>query len=59
MKINKEEVFEYLDGLRITGSTNMFGAGPYIVDAFNISKKEAKSLLIEWMDTFSERHKNN
>lgn len=55
--VNKEEVFKYLDDLRETGSTNMFGATPYIVEAFDVDKRTARSLLREWMDTFDERHK--
>ena len=52
----KQEVFEYLDRLRKSGRTNMFGAGPYLEEEFGIGRKEASVLLKEWMDTFSERH---
>lgn len=45
----EEEVFEYLDGLRESGVTNMFGATPYIVREFSISKNEARELLTKWM----------
>ncbi len=53
---NKEEVFVYLDELRESGVTNMFGAASYIQKEFDAEKAEAKSLLVEWMKTFSERH---
>lgn len=52
----KQEVFEYLDDLRESGVTNMFGASSYIEDEFGIERKEARDLLLEWMRTFSERH---
>jgi hypothetical protein len=53
----KEEVFEFLDDLRETGVTNMYGATSYIVAAFGfINKKTAGELLAEWMTTFHERH---
>jgi hypothetical protein len=52
----EQEVFEYLDQLRESGATNMFGARPYIVDEFGIDKNEAGQLLQKWMGTFSERH---
>jgi hypothetical protein len=55
-EIDKEKVFEFLDKLRESGATNMFGASPYIEKAFNIGDKEARSLLVEWMETFSQRH---
>ena len=56
LDIIKEEVFEYLDALREIGAVNMFGAGQYIEDAFDLKKSEARYLLGEWMRTFSERH---
>ena len=55
--MNREEMFVYLDNIRETGKINMFGAAPYLQDAFGLSRYEAKDILLEWMDTFSERHK--
>ncbi len=55
--MNKEEYFVYLDNIRETGAINMFGAGPYLQDAFGLSRYEARDILVEWMDTFVERHK--
>jgi len=54
--IFKDEVFVYLDNLRESGITNMFGAGVYIQSEFDVDKKEARALLMEWMQTFAERH---
>ena len=54
--VDKESVFKYLDMLRETAVTNMVGAVPWIVNAFDIDKKEARVLLLEWMETFEERH---
>jgi len=48
----KKEVFDYLDALRESGATNMFGAGPYLVSAFSFDKKEAREWLKYWMDEF-------
>ena len=53
--MNKEEVFLFLDALRETGATNMWGAGVYLQEAFDMNKSEAKQYLLEWMRTFSER----
>lgn len=52
----EENVFTYLDALRESGITNMFGAAPYIEDKFGVSRKEAVKLLCEWMETFDKRH---
>ena len=49
-------IFRYLDDLRESGKTNMFGAVPYIVKAFNITKYDAQRHLVKWMATVGERH---
>jgi hypothetical protein len=56
MTVDKNDVFEYLDNLRESGDTNMFGAGPYVELMFGVPRREAKALVLEWMKTFSERH---
>lgn len=49
-------VFVFLDNLRESGETNMFGAVPYIRNAFGLNYVEARELLKEWMFTFGTRH---
>jgi len=61
MSIEKPEIVEeahlvYLDDLRDSGETNMFGAGPYVEATFDLNKKEARSIVKYWMETYSERH---
>ena len=52
-----EEHLLFLDDLRESGVTNMYGAGIYLTDEFqSLSSKEASKILIYWMQTFSERH---
>lgn len=51
-----QEQLEYLDELRESGATNMFGAAPYVETAFDVSRREATAILMVWMETFSERH---
>ena len=53
---NRETLFEYLDALRDSGVTNMFGAGAYLQDAFGLSRYEAKDVVLAWMETFRQRH---
>ena len=48
--------FEYLDELRESGETNMYGAGSYLADEFGLERRKAREVLSEWMRTFSERH---
>lgn len=55
---SKQEHLEYLDELRESGVTNMFGAAPYLQRAFGLSPEDAQQSLIEWMETFAERHPN-
>jgi len=52
----REDVFQYLDVLRETGIVNMFGAAPYVAEAFDLDDKEARALLVAWMDSFTQRH---
>lgn len=55
----EQEVLEFLNILRDSGATNMFGAVPYIKDEFELDSKEAKSLLMLWMANFNDEGKYN
>lgn len=52
----KEQMFVYLDELRESGVTNMYGARPYLQQEFDLDKKVAGEILSEWMRTFGTRH---
>jgi len=52
----KETYLTYLDRLRESGVTNMFGAAPYLVERFNVSRNDAREILMHWMKTFETRH---
>ncbi len=53
----KESYFYFLDDLRKTGITNMYGAAPYLRKEFSgLSEKQSVDILSEWMRTFNERH---
>jgi hypothetical protein len=54
-----EEHLEYLDDLRESGITNMFGAAPYVQEEFGLTLKKARSVLTYWMRTFGERHEES
>lgn len=51
-----DEHLEFLDDLRESGVTNMFGARPYLVEEFGMTKDVASAVLTYWMKTFSVRH---
>lgn len=55
--IVEDEHLEYLDKLRASGKTNMFGAGPFIRRAYGVSDSESHEILGYWMKTFSERRR--
>tara|TARA_B100000768_G_scaffold147985_1_gene141752 strand:- start:7517 stop:7678 length:162 start_codon:yes stop_codon:yes gene_type:complete len=48
----EKEYFAYLELLRDSGVTNMFGAGPYLESAFDLSRSEARKVLSSWMESF-------
>ena len=48
----------YLDNLRESGETNMFGAAPFLVRDFGLQKTDAQEYLQHWMNTFEARHEN-
>ncbi len=51
----EERHLEYLDDLRKSGETNMFGASAYVLAEFpELTKQEAKEVVSYWMDTFGD-----
>jgi hypothetical protein len=55
----EQEVLEFLNILRDSGATNMFGAVPYIKDEFELDSKESKRLLMLWMANFNDEGEYN
>jgi hypothetical protein len=49
-----EKYFRYLFELQNSGSTNMFGAGVYLMEKFGIDRNESKSVLSFWMVNYEE-----
>lgn len=54
MKEEWKEYYLYLEELRKSGVTNMFGAVPYLMDEFDIDEKSAKDILLNWMKNYKE-----
>ena len=55
---NTATMFRFLNQLRASGSTNMFGASPVLAEMYNISPKEARVVLSHWM-TWTSEHPDN
>ena len=53
MGITTNKYWIFLEQLRRSGVTNMYGAAPYIEEEFGVSSKEAKSILIDWMRNYN------
>lgn len=49
----QNEYWIYLEKLRRSGVTNMYGAGPYLEAQFGVSRKEANSILADWMINYN------
>ena len=45
----EDEHLTYLDDLRESGDTNMFGAGSYLEDEFGLHRFKARTVLQYWM----------
>ena len=44
---------DYLNELRESGETNMFGASSYLEQEFDLEKHEAREILTVWITTFA------
>ena len=43
----------YLERLRRSGVTNMYGATPYLQKAFGLTRREASDILADWMENYN------
>ncbi len=48
------EAFGYLDMLRESGVTNMYGAAPYLMRDLGRPREQAVKELSAWMESFSD-----
>lgn len=47
-----QEINAYLIELRDSGETNMWGAAPYLMEEFGMSRFEARDALLAWIASF-------
>lgn len=51
--MTKNKYFIFLEKLRRSGKTNMYGATPYLMIEFGLTEKEAGPILTEWIKTYN------
>lgn len=49
-----KDYYQYLEELRQSGATNMFGAAPYLAKAYPLALGEAIKILGSWMENYSQ-----
>ena len=51
-----EDYYKFLEALRRTGATNMWGAAPYLLEVkeFNLTPEQAKQVLLSWISNYDE-----
>jgi hypothetical protein len=49
-----EDHLEFLDNLRGSGETNMFGSLPYLEAEFNLVRPVAREILEYWIKSFGD-----
>ena len=48
-----QDYYHFLDDLRESGETNMFGAAPYLRREWpDLTQTQARDVLMSWMDQF-------
>ena len=50
----RDEVYLYLEQLKESGETNMFGAGVYLEKHFKLPKGKAREYLADWMKQYNQ-----
>lgn len=48
----KTKYFNFLFRLQKSGKTNMFGAVPFLREAFDLPRQSAEAILLEWMQNY-------
>ena len=52
-KMTGNKYWIFLERLRRSGVTNMYGAAPYLQEAFGMSSRDARIVLAEWMRNYN------
>ena len=52
--LSYDDIAEYLTELRDSGTTNMFGAVPFLVREYGLPKRDAQYVLHYWFESFKQ-----
>jgi hypothetical protein len=52
-----DDVKQYLNDLRDSGVTNMWGAGAYLQRDFGMTRYQARDALLAWIESFKQTEK--
>ena len=56
MDLPMQDYFDFLEDLRESGETNMFGAAPYLRREWpELSRTEARDVLKAWMESYDDQ----
>lgn len=50
--MTKNKYWIFLEQLRKSGVTNMWGAAPYLADEFGLEREESRKILLDWMHNY-------
>lgn len=55
-QINEDHIkyYQYLEHLRKSGKTNMYGASLWLESEYGLDKDKARTILAEWMNNYNE-----
>ena len=53
-EIVTDEMLEFLDDLRESGTINMFGSAEFVADEFDLTTPAARQVTKYWMKTFGK-----
>jgi len=46
------EYYQYLETLRQSGITNMYGAATYLEEAYDLDRREGSPILLSWIQNY-------
>ena len=52
MKPTDNQYWIFLEQLRRSGETNMYGAAPYLAAEFKIPMHTARAILVDWIEKY-------
>jgi hypothetical protein len=51
-----DEMLEWIDDFRENSGQNPLAAGNSLPNEFDVTRKQAREIIVYWMESFEERH---